>query len=67
MWRRRTDGDFNAEIESHLQLEADRMRQQCLSDEEARAAARRAFGNVTMVQERFHESQRMVWWEHILR
>src|SRR5579863_7364420 len=65
MWRRRSAGDFNAEVESHLQLEADRLRQQGLSDEEARAAARRAFGNVTKVQERFRESQSMVWWEHL--
>jgi predicted permease len=67
MWRRRSGSDFNAEIESHLQLEADRLRQTGLSDEEARAAARRAFGNVTMVQERFQESQNMVWWEQLLQ
>jgi len=56
--RKRSDQDFNAEIEAHIRLEAERLREQGLNEEDARAAARRAFGNVTRAQERFHESGR---------
>ncbi len=61
--RKRKRGDFNAEIEAHLQLEIDRLQEQGLSAEEARCAALRAFGNVTLVQERFYESGRWLWWD----
>ena len=47
MWRRtRTPTDFKAEIEAHLELEAERLREEGLIEARARAAARRAFGNV---------------------
>jgi predicted permease len=65
MFRRtRKASDFGAEIEAHLAMEADRLKEQGLSDEDARAEARRAFGNVTRVQERFYESSRWPGWEH---
>src|SRR5262252_5307084 len=63
--RKRNESDFSAEIEAHLQLETERLREQGLSDEEARAAARRAFGNVTRAQERFYESGRWVWFDQL--
>ena len=50
--RKRKASDFGAEIEAHIQLEVERVREQGLSEEDARAAARRAFGNVTQAQER---------------
>jgi predicted permease len=62
--RKRKASDFAAEIEAHLQLETERLREQGLSDEQARTAARRSFGNVTNSQERFYESGRLVWWHH---
>src|SRR6266550_3655451 len=62
--RKRPANDFNAEIEAHLQLEIERLQEQGLSEEEARAAARRAFGNVTQAQERFYETGRWLWWDH---
>jgi hypothetical protein len=61
--RRRNLDDFTAEIESHLELEAERLEEQGLSVEEARTAAYRAFGNVTRVRERFYESGRWLWWD----
>jgi len=64
-WRKRKPSDFNAEIEAHLALEADRLKEQGLSEEEARMSARRAFGNVTQAQERFYESGRWVWWDQL--
>ena len=64
-WRKRKQSDFAAEIEAHLELETERLKAQGLSEEEARAAARRAFGNVTRAQERFYESRRWLWWDHL--
>ena len=65
--RRRTDADFQSEIEAHIELETERLREEGLSFEEARAAARRAFGNSTRVQEQFYESRRARWWEDFRR
>ncbi len=62
-WQRRKPADFGAEIEAHLQLEADRFKEHGLSDEDACAAARRAFGNQTRAQERFFESGRWFLWD----
>jgi predicted permease len=62
--RNRKASDFGAEIEAHIELETERLREQGLTDEDARTAARRAFGNVTRVQERFYESGHWLWWDH---
>jgi predicted permease len=67
LWRKREQSDFTAEIEAHLELEAERLKEQGLSEEEARVAARRAFGNVTRAQERFYESGRWLWWDHLVQ
>ena len=61
MWRRRSDEDFAAEIAANLTIEEDRLKAEGLSDEEARTAARRAFGNVTRARERFYEVNRWIW------
>jgi predicted permease len=61
---KRKTSDFGAEIEAHIELEAERLREQGLSPEDARAAARRAFGNVTRAREQFYESGRWLWWDH---
>src|SRR5215469_10347136 len=63
--RKRKASDFGAEIESHLRLETDELRDEGLSEEDARAAARRGFGNVTQARERFYESKRWLWWDHL--
>jgi predicted permease len=57
--------DFTAEIESHLQLEIERLQDAGLSAGEARAAARRTFGNVTVSRERFYEARRWLWWDRM--
>ena len=64
-WRKRKGSDFSAEIEAHIQQESERLREQGMSPEEARAAARRAFGNVMHAEERFYESTRWMWWDHL--
>jgi predicted permease len=62
--RKRNSSDFRHEIESHIELERDRLMQQGLSPEDAQAAARRAFGNVLQTEERFYESGRWHWWDN---
>lgn len=61
----RKEREFGAEVEAHIQIEAERLQEQGLSEEEAQAAARRAFGNVTQAQERFYESDRWSWLDHL--
>jgi predicted permease len=61
---RRLD-DFTAEIDSHVQLEIERLQLEGVGLDEARAAARRTFGNVTAVRERFYETHRWLWWDRL--
>lgn len=63
----RKASDFAAEIESHLEMEVERLRELGMSEEEARTAARRAFGNTTRSQERFVEAQPWQWLDQIAR
>ncbi len=64
---RRPDADFASEVEAHIALEAERLRDAGMSTDDALAAARRAFGNATLARERFHESRRVMWWEDFRR
>lgn len=66
-WRRRKQSDFEEEIRAHLALEVDRLQEDGLNREAAEAAARRGFGNVAAAQERFYESSRWLWLEHLKR
>src|SRR5204862_4456611 len=63
--RRRASGDFADEIEAHLALETERLVREGLPPDEARFAARRAFGNMTAAQERHYESHRLMWLDHL--
>jgi predicted permease len=63
--RKRNANDFSAEIQAHIELEAERLQELGLSYEDARNAARRAFGNVTRVRERFYERGRWLWWDRL--
>ena len=62
---KRNPTDFSAEIQAHIQNEAERLREQGLSEADAQAAARRAFGNIMRAEERFYESARWLWWDHL--
>ena len=44
--RKRSADDFAEEIKAHLELEADELKREGLSDEEARRKARIEFGNL---------------------
>lgn len=64
-WRRRSEGDYAAEIRTHLELQAEELTRSGHSDADARSLARRAFGNVTGAQERYFESRRVLWLEQL--
>src|SRR5687767_12745191 len=63
--RKRSDDDFDREIRAHLELEADRLVHDGLAPDAARDAARRGFGNVTSVRERFYEAGRLLWLDRL--
>jgi predicted permease len=65
LWRnKRPPADFAAEIESHLALEADRLREQTAAPD-PEGAARRAFGNITAIQEATYERRRWIFFDHL--
>src|SRR5215831_15177956 len=54
---RKHEGEFDDEIQGHLQMLVEKFVTQGMSREEAAAAARRQFGNVTLLQEDRRELQ----------
>lgn len=57
MFRRpRRIGDFSAEIQSHIEMETDRLQAEGMENSAARAQAIREFGNRSASEERFFES-----------
>src|SRR5580700_6860082 len=64
---RRSTEDFSEEIKAHLELEADELRREGFSDDEARRKARVEFGNVPAAQERFYLKSRIVWLDNLGR
>ena len=59
----RRDTEFDIEIQEHLQRLAERFAAQGMTREEATAAARRQFGNTTLLQEDRRELQTLQWIE----
>ena len=57
--------DFVAEIQAHVQLEEERLREQGLTAEGAHNAAHRAFGNIAKTRERFYESRHWLFFDHL--
>src|SRR5215831_2462836 len=53
--RRRRYQDLSVSIQEHLEEKADELVEQGMSPEEAMKAARRAFGNVELIEERSRE------------
>src|SRR5271170_7592942 len=64
---RRSTDDFAEEIKAHLELEADELKDEGLSDEESRRKARVQFGSVRAAQERFYLKGRIVWLDNLVR
>src|SRR5438874_12075704 len=50
-----TDRELGAEVQSHLEMLAQRFRSQGMCEEEARCAARRQFGGVTQLKADLHQ------------
>jgi macrolide transport system ATP-binding/permease protein len=65
--RKRSMDDFADEIQAHLELEADELRTEGLSSDEARRKARVVFGNVAAAQERFNMRDRALWFDNLVR
>jgi hypothetical protein len=65
-WGRRTrEQDLERELDSHLELEAQEQQECGLSPDDARYAARRAFGNAASVQELTREAWGWTWLERL--
>src|SRR5581483_3329111 len=66
-WRRRRsrEQELERELHSHLELEAEEQRDAGLSAEEAGYAARRAFGNTTLVKQDVRAESGWRWLESI--
>jgi predicted permease len=65
--RKRSAEDFAEEIKMHLELEADELRSEGLSEDAARRKARREFGNVRAAQEQFYLKDRCVGLDRLFR
>jgi macrolide transport system ATP-binding/permease protein len=65
--QRRSTEDFAEEIQAHIELEAEQLRREGLSEKDARWQARRKFGNVRAAQERFYLHNRWEWLDRLLR
>ena len=65
--RERSTEDFAEEIKAHLELEADELKCEGLSEDEARRKARLEFGNVRAAQERFYLRNRVAWLDNLVR
>jgi predicted permease len=61
-WRRtRSQRDFHDEIKAHLELEREDLIDEGVEPSEAPYIARRAFGSVASIQERYYEASGMLW------
>jgi predicted permease len=65
--RRRSSTEFSEEIQSHIELETEQLIAEGMTPEQARVKAQRLFGNVTSAEERFYESNRMMWLDDLCR
>ncbi|MGA8529511.1 MAG: ABC transporter permease, partial [Acidobacteriaceae bacterium] len=65
--RRRSEDDFAEEVRAHLELEADDLRQEGISPDEAHFRAHRTFGNVRAAQENFYLRGRWAWLDRLVR
>ncbi len=64
---RRSQRDFEDEIQSHLDLETERLRAQGMSDADAARAARRNFGNIGIAEDRFYHASRFSSLQNLAR
>jgi hypothetical protein len=65
--RKKRDADLERELRSDLELEEEEQREGGASEEEARYAALRAFGNPTLVREQTRATWSWYWFESLTR
>ena len=65
--RKRSAQDFSEEIQAHLELEAEELRREGLSEVGARRKARHEFGNIPAAQEHFYLKSRWAPLDRFLR
>jgi putative ABC transport system permease protein len=65
--RKRSPDDFRAEIQAHLELEAEELKGEGLDADEARRRARVEFGNMPVAEERFQLRGRTLAFQNLLR
>ena len=65
--RRRKHEDFSEELRAHIAFETDRLIAEGQTPSDARSAAMRSFGNVTLVRERFYEASRWMLLEQLVQ
>jgi macrolide transport system ATP-binding/permease protein len=65
--RKRSAEDFAEEIKAHLELEAEELKREGVSEEEARRRARVEFGSVQTARERFYLRSRVEWFDNLAR
>ena len=67
-WRsRKRDADLERELLSDLEYEEEEQRERGLSAKDARSAARRAFGNTTLIREQTRAAWGWGWLERLVR
>jgi predicted permease len=64
---KKRDADFERELRSDLELEKEEQRERGVSEEEARQAALRAFGNPALIREQTHAVWAWNWLESLAR
>src|ERR1700691_3379649 len=64
---KKRDADLDRELRSNLELEEDEQRESGISEEEARHAAWRAFGNLTLIREQTRAIWSWNWLESVAR
>lgn len=65
--RQDRERELDRELASHLEAEAEEQREAGLTSEEAYFAARRHFGNATLVKEEVREIERWIWADRFAR
>ena len=65
--RKRSVDDFAEEIKAHLELEADELEYEGVSEEDARRRAKVEFGNAQAARERFYLRSRVEWLDNLVR
>src|SRR5579863_329852 len=59
--RKRSEKDFARELRSHMEIEADQLREEGWNPYDASRQARRSMGNLTGSVERYYEATRWMW------